>query len=256
MTEKLIQSVERAIDILELFTTSTVQLSVKEISDKLGLSKSTAHGLIKTLEVRGLLEQDPENLKYKLGLKLFMFGNLVSEQMDIRKVAYPFIQTLVNDVKETVHLVVMDGKEAVYVEKVDGPGALRMYSQVGKRAPIHCTGVGKAIFAFLEDHVIDEILETTELVSFTPFTNTQPEEIKKNLQFIREHGYALDDEEIEVGLLCVAAPIFNHLGKAVASISCAGPKNRISNDRLDEIIEKVKAAGREISGKLGYHGIR
>lgn len=254
MTERLIQSVDRAIDVLELFTSNVSELSVKEISEGLHLSKSTVHGLIKTLEFRGYLEQNPVNQKYKLGLRLFELGNLVGSQMDIRKLSSSAIHHLGEQVKETVHLVMLDGKEVIYVEKVEGPGTLRMYSQLGKRAPMHCTGVGKAILAFLGEKRIDEILNATELVGFTPYTLTNPEDIKKELERVRQNGYAIDDQEIELGLKCFAAPIFNHEGKVFASISCAGPNNRIVTERINEIASNVKAAGLEISRKMGYRG--
>ncbi|WP_400162435.1 IclR family transcriptional regulator [Brevibacillus sp. TJ4] len=256
MTERLIQSVDRAIDIIELFTASTPELSVKEISERLHLSKSTVHGLIKTLEYRGLLEQNLENQKYRLGLKLFELGNLVGNQLDIRKLSSTVIHKLVEQVKETVHLTILDKHEVVYVEKLEGPSSLRMYSQIGKRAPMYCTGVGKAILAYLDEQRVDDILRTTEMVSYTPYTITTVEGIKTELQRIRENGYATDDQEIELGLRCFAAPIFNHEGNAVASISCAGPINRIVYTKESEIAGYVKEAAAEISRKLGYRGNR
>ncbi len=252
MSERLIQSVDRAIDVIELFNSTVTELSVKEISDGLQLSKSTVHGLIKTLEHRGFLEQKPENQKYKLGLRLFELGNLVGSQMDIRKLSSSVIHQLVEKVKETVHLVVLDGKEVVYVEKLEGPGSLRMYSQVGKRAPMYCTGVGKAILAYLDEQEVDEILQSTKMEAFTPYTLTTHEAIRAELEQIRRNGYATDDQEIELGLRCFAAPVFNHEGKVVASISCAGPINRIVYEKDSEIAKHVKAAALEISNKLGY----
>ncbi len=252
MTERLIQSIERAADVLELFLISSEELSVKEMSDRLGLSKSTVHGIIKTLEYRGYLKQDPNNLKYKLGLKLFELGNKVSAQFDLSKIARPIIKELVDDLKETVHLVVFERGEVIYVEKIDGPQAIRIYSQVGKKAPIHCTGVGKSILAFQDEEEIERLLSNTELKPYTEFTMTDKEEVKKHLQTIREQGYATDDEEIELGLKCVAAPIFDHYGKAIAAISCAAPKFRMGDERQTEIIRRMKEAAAMISRNMGY----
>jgi IclR family KDG regulon transcriptional repressor len=248
----MIQSVDRALSILELFGENSPELGVKEISTCLSLSKSTIHGLLKTLKVRGYLDQNPENQKYKLGLRIFELGNLVANQLDIKQVAYPVIKKLAEKLNETIHLAVLYGKEVLYVEKFEGPGALRMYSHVGKRAPINCTGVGKAILAFLEEETIQSILTSTDFIEFTTFTMTKPDEILRNLAEIRMKGYAMDDEEIELGLRCIATPIFNHENKVVASISCAGPKFRISNNLLDEMAEKIKSASIEISKKLGW----
>ena len=126
---------------------------------------------------------------------------------------------------------------------------------MGKRAPIHCTGVGKAILAYQDEEEIDRILSTVPLESFTEFTITDKEEIKKQLESIRVTGYSIDDEEIELGLKCVAAPIFNHQRKAIASISCASPKMRLTEERLPMVIEGVKKAAAEISSSLGYKNV-
>jgi DNA-binding IclR family transcriptional regulator len=252
MAERLIQSVERAADVLELFLTTPAELSVKEISQELALSKSTVHGIIKTLEHRGYLEQNPNDLKYRLGMKLFELGIAVENQLDVGKIARPIIESLVAELKETVHLVVLQRDEVIYIEKVEGPQTLRISSQVGKRAPIHCTGVGKAILAFQEDAEIDRILSTTALEPYTEYTLTDKEEIKKQLKTIQQKGFSVDDEEIELGLRCVAAPIFNHQGKAIASVSCAAPTMRLEDEQLSKVIQGIKQAALEISKCMGY----
>ena len=252
MAERLIQSVERAADVLELFLTSSAELSVKEISQELALSKSTVHGIIKTLEHRGYLEQNPNDLKYRLGMKLFELGIAVENQLDVGKIARPIIESLVAELKETVHLVVLQRDEVIYIEKVEGPQTLRISSQVGKRAPIHCTGVGKAILAFQGNTEIDRILSNSPLEPYTEYTLTDKEEIKKQLKTIYQQGFSVDDEEIELGLRCVAAPIFNHQGKAIASVSCAAPTMRLENEQLSKVIQGIKQASSEISKCMGY----
>jgi IclR family transcriptional regulator, KDG regulon repressor len=255
VSERFIQSVERAADILELFLASEPELSVKEISQKLSLSKSTVHGLIKTLEHRGYLQQNPYDLKYKLGLRLFELGHLIGNQLDVAKISYPIIKDLVEKLKETVHLVVRQQDELIYVAKEEGPQTLRIYSNVGKRAPIHCTGVGKAILAYQDETEIDRILSCSELESFTEYTVTDREEIKNQLHLVKETGFSIDDEEIELGLKCVAAPIFDHKGNAIASISCASPKMRLTDERLPVVIAGIKNAALEISKSLGYKDV-
>ncbi|MEH7113080.1 IclR family transcriptional regulator [Neobacillus niacini] len=252
MSERLIQSIERAADVLEVFLTTSPELSVKEISEKLQLSKSTVHGIIKTLEHRGYLEQNPEDLKYKLGIKLFKLGNFVSKHFDIGNIARPIIRDLANELNETVHLVTLQRDEVVYIEKVEGPRALTIYSHIGKRAPVHCTGVGKAILAHLSETEVDKLLSSASLEAFTEYTMTDMNEIKKHLVSVRETGYAVDDEEIELGLKCIAAPIFNHKGNVIASISCAAPKMRLDEEMLPKVIAGIKRAASEISKSLGY----
>lgn len=252
MAERYIQSIERAADVLELFLASNQELSVKEMSEKLGLSKSTIHGIIKTLEYRGYLQQNSDDLKYRLGLKLFELGNKVSNHFDIGKIARPIMKDLVEKLTETVHLVVFERGEVIYIEKLDGPRSLRIYSQVGKRAPIHCTGVGKAILAFQDEEEADRLLEIEKLQSFTEYTMTDIAEIKSHLQIIRGQGYSIDDEEIELGLKCVAAPIFNHQGEVIAAISCAAPKVRLTEEKLAEVINEIKQAALVISTNMGF----
>lgn len=252
MAERLIQSIERAADVLELFLASDQELSVKAISEKVGLSKSTVHGIIKTLEYRGYLQQNPDDLKYKLGMKLFELGNMVINHLDLGKVARPIIKDLVEELMETVHLVIFERGEVIYIEKLDGPRALRIYSQVGKRAPIHCTGVGKAILAFQEEEETERLLSNTVLESFTEYTVTDKEDLKEQLQIVRELGYSIDDEEIELGLKCIAAPIFDHQGKVIAAISCASPKIRLNEEKLAEVIKGIKQAAASISQNMGY----
>lgn len=255
MSERLIQSIERAADVLEIFLTTNSELSVKEISEKVNLSKSTVHGIIKTLEHRGYLQQNPDDLKYRLGIKLFELGNFVGKHLDIRSIARPIIKDLVNELNETVHLVLLNRNEIIYIEKEDGPRTLTMYSHIGKRAPVHCTGVGKAILAYLSDQEVDRLLSIQNLQPFTEFTITDKEAIKNHLQSVRECGYAVDDEEIELGLKCIAAPIFNHQGNVIASISCAAPKIRLDEERLPKVIAGIQKAASEISKALGYKGV-
>ncbi|MCH6267332.1 MULTISPECIES: IclR family transcriptional regulator [Neobacillus] len=255
MSERLIQSIERAADVLEIFLTTNSELSVKEISEKVNLSKSTVHGIIKTLEHRGYLQQNPDDLKYRLGIKLFELGNFVGKHLDIRSIARPIIKDLVNELNETVHLVLLNRNEIIYIEKEDGPRTLTMYSHIGKRAPVHCTGVGKAILAYLSDQEVDRLLSIQNLQPFTEFTMTDKQAIKNHLQSVRECGYAVDDEEIELGLKCIAAPIFNHQGNVIASISCAAPKIRLDEERLPKVIAGIQKAASEISKALGYKGV-
>lgn len=247
-----IQSIQRAINIMELFDLETSELTIKEISEQVNLAKSTVHGLVKSLEFRGFLQQDLTSKKYSLGIRLFQLGNIVNHHMDIRKISNPYIEELSEQVEETVHLVNWNNKEAVYIEKVQGPYNLGMYSQIGKSAPIHCTGVGKVILGFLPDDMVDEVLNSNKLKKFTFNTIIDKVKIKDNLLKIRANGYALDDEEIEVGLRCVAAPVLNYKGEVLGAVSCAGPKHRITDEKINFLIEKVKGTGLNISEKLGY----
>ena len=247
-----IQSVDRALQILECFSSKEKELGVTEISKLLSLHKSTTFGLLATLENRGYIEQNFRNGKYKLGLKLFELGIQVQENMDLGDIAKPYLDELVKENNETVHLVINDKGQAVYIEKVEGTTSMRMYSQLGKRPPMYCTGVGKVILAFMPEQLLDKYLEQEELEKLTPYTITDKECLKKELKQIRTHGFSVDNEEIEIGLKCVAAPIRNHKEEIVGAISIAGPTSRMTLEKIEILSGVIRAAAMEISNKLGY----
>ncbi|KJS20755.1 MAG: IclR family transcriptional regulator [Clostridiaceae bacterium BRH_c20a] len=246
-----IQSVDRALQILEAFSRKNKELGVTEIANNVDLHKSTVFGLLATLEQRGYLEQNRENGKYRLGLKLFELGNLVEEGMDLRGIAAPIISQLVDSYGETVHLVVCDHDEVIYIDKKESTSAIRILSQVGTRLPMYCTGVGKCLLAFLPEDTLKSVINKG-LIPFTPNTITEEDKLRSEVQKIREQGFAFDLEEIETGLKCVAAPIKNHKGQVVAAISLSGPSMRMEIKRMKELILPVKYSALEISRKLGY----
>lgn len=249
-----IQSVDRALQILETFSKENRELGVTEVSNILGLHKSTTFGILATLENKGFVEQNPNTGKYKLGLKLFELGNVVGDGMELRNIAYPFLKELVEKYQETVHLVVHDKGEVVYIDKIDSNSAININSHVGKRNPMYCTGVGKCLLSYLDEEYVEEIL-SNELKSYTPNTITDPERIKDELVKAKVNGYCFDDEEIEMGLRCIAAPIKDHLGQVIAAISVSGPSMRMTDEKLKLLIEPVKKTTLIISRQLGYKGI-
>lgn len=247
-----IQSVDRALEILELFNVCAREMSLSEIARALQLNKSTAFGLVGTLRDRGYLDQNPENAHYRLGIKLFSLGSLVEANLDVREVASPFLKLLSQKYKETVHLCLYVHREIIYIDKVDGPGSMRMYSQLGRTAPFHCTGVGKVILANLDSRTREQILAAAPLKAYTPNTLTTPEALLVELDRIRAQGYGIDEQEIEIGLRCVAAPIFNRKGEVVAAISVAGPASRIEQAAVADISTDVRKISALISERLGY----
>lgn len=250
--DNLIQSVDRAFKILDVFSLKDKELGVTEIANRLGLHKSTAFGLLRTLEHWGCVEQNQSTGKYHLGLKLFEYGNRVKEGLNLRGLSLPFLQDLVERYRETVHLVIHDRGEVIYIEKVEGPSAIRMYSQVGQRAPMHCTGVGKAILAFWSKQEVDNLIRTKGLQPFSPKTITDLQQLHEELSVIRREGYSFDNEEIELGLRCVAAPIMNYNDKVVAAISIAGPSTRMTDEQMQNLIIPVKETALKISQRIGY----
>lgn len=246
-----IQSVDRALQILGVFSSRRRELGVTEIANELNIHKSTVFGLLATLENRGFIQQNKETGKYKLGLKLFELGNLVQEGMDLRTIAAPYIAHLVEKHGETVHLVIHDQGEVIYIDKRDNQSNIRIISRVGSRLPMHCTGVGKCLLAYLPPEEIDNVI-SKGLHPFTPNTITDPERLKNELEKIRINGYSFDMEEIEMGLRCVAAPIRDYSGEVIAAISLSGPSIRMDEKKMEELVNSIKETAEKISQNLGY----
>lgn len=252
--KKEIQSVARAIQIINYIAKNRNSASLTQISRGLSLSKSTIHGLISTLEKYDYVFQDQTTGLYQLGLKLFEMGQVVHDSMDLRAIAYPIIAALSEKYQETVHLAVLSGAEVVYIEKVDSSRSVRIISQIGGRNPTYCTGVGKVLLSTLPDTEVEGLIAQTGMKKMTPYTIDTMDKLKEDLADIRRKGYAYDLEEIELGLRCVAAPVKNHRGTIVAAISLAGPTGRMPGERMAELTKDVVGAGHEISAKLGYRG--
>ncbi|HHV58124.1 MAG TPA: IclR family transcriptional regulator [Firmicutes bacterium] len=249
--ENLVQSVNRALAILEALQAAGEGLGVTEIGTRVGLHKSTVYRLLATLARHGYVEQDPATERYSLGLKLVELGTAVLERLELRDLARPYLKRLMEASQEVAHLVVLQDGEVVYIDKVECPGPVKMYSQLGRRAPAHATAVGKVLLAFLPKAQVDAIL-ARGLPRLTPHTITDPERLRRELRLIRERGYALDNEENELGIRCVAGPIFNHTGQVVAAFSISGLALRLLPAKLEELGGLVRETSREISARLGY----
>ncbi len=247
----VVQSLARALDILDCFSGYQAELGIKDIAQETGLGKSTVYGLVNTLAVHRYLEQDPESKRYRLGIELFKMGMLVHRRMDLGREARPYAQELSGKHKATSHIAALFHNAVIYVDKVDVPGAVILYSQVGRPAPCHSTGVGKAIAAFLPQQLREQLLAATALEAFTENTLTDPADIRREWALIRQRGYAVDNEEVEIGLRCVAAPIFGHEGLPVAGISVSAPVARLPQSGVQQAARDVKHAAAQISLRMG-----
>ncbi len=247
-----VQSVNRALDILEILKDEPQGVGVTELSNQVGVSKSTIHRLLTSLNQKGFVQQDVMNERYTLGLKLIELGEAVSHSLDVREVARLPLNELVNEVDETAHLAILDHNELVYIDKIENDSTIRMYSRIGKRAPVHCTGVGKAIISQISEEDLEQIINEKDLTKFTDYTLTNSQDLKDNLREIRERGYSIDEQEHELGIRCVACPVFDHRGSVVAGISIAGPIYRLEQENIEWYASKVKEAASKISKKLGY----
>lgn len=254
---KFVQSVERVLNIIEVMAGEGAPVTVTELAEKVGLKISTVHRLLTTLSHRGYIDQDPKNNKYRLGMKLLEVGNAVLKISDIRTVARPYLEELVERCNETANLAILDDCDVVYIDQVESKNMIivKMFAQIGNRGPIHCTASGKALMAFLPDERVEEILNTITFEKFTNETITDPQHLKKELERVRQDGYALDWGEREEHVRCIAGPIFNHEGRVIASTSVSGPSTRITTYYMkNELVDIIKDVTTKISSQMGYVG--
>ena len=247
-----IHVIDRAAQILDCFGFDHQELSVSEIGAKTHLHRSTAHRILVALEYNDLIQQNPENGKYRLGIKLFRLGHQAVSHLNLREICRPFLTRIMNETKETVHLAVLDEDQVLYLDKVEGPHALRMPSRVGRRIPTYCTSLGKAMLSCLDDQEVKNIFRSRVLRPYTVNTVKTLDRLLTELRVIRRRGYSVDNEEIEIGLRCVGAPIKDYTGAMVGAISVAAPSARLSTQKIHTAGKLVVATAEEISTKLGY----
>ncbi len=248
-TTKNIQSVERAFSILELFAAGSAEMSLKEIAAGADLNKSTAFGLVNTLASLGYLHQNDSNQKYTLGLKVLSLSNLVKVNSIIIRTVHPHLERLSHKFKETAHCAVESGDSVTYIDKVEAPGSIYINTQIGTKNYMHCTGVGKCMLAYSPEAKQQRIL-SGNLKTMTYNTITNAERLKEELVKIRQRAYATDDEEIEIGLSCIAVPVFAGEGYAAFAISLSGLTQRINGPHRQEMIEQLQQEAAAISREL------
>ncbi|MCS6817435.1 MAG: IclR family transcriptional regulator [Blastocatellia bacterium] len=247
-----VPAVERALTLLEVLAESKRGYTLSELARLLRLPRSSTHCLLLTLERRGYLHRNEQTGRYMFGLKLLGLANKALSRIELRERAAPYLQALMQQTGLTVHLAILDRGEAVLVEKVEPPGLLRLATWIGKRMDIHCTGVGKALLAYLPEEEIERLIRERGLPRHNENTIASPKRLREELARIRAQGYSLDDEEDEVGLRCLGAPIFDHTGRVVASISVAGTIAQITRENMVALAEAVKRTAATISQQLGF----
>ena len=249
-----VQSVYRALKLLEYVCSSDNHrgVSLSELSDYIGLSKPSVYRLLNTLQTFHLVSKEPQTGLYHPGPGLIELAQKGLERFEVRKIAIPYLDELQKKTNETVHLAILDSGEVVYLEKRESKQTIRMYSAVGRRAPAHCTGLGKAILAFLPQEERRRILEEKGLTAYTPRTITSLSEFELECERIRSRGFAFDLGEHEEEIRCVAAPIFDHTGYPIAALSVAIPAFRTNQDQLEELGPEVAKAAQGVSRELGF----
>jgi DNA-binding IclR family transcriptional regulator len=246
-----VQVLDRAIGLLDVLATSPSGLQLAEISNRLGLHKSTVYRLLAVLEQYRLVEKSVSG-KFHLGLKLFELGTQAVAGLDLREQARPHLEKLAFEASETVHLCVLNAGEVVYLEKVEPERSVRLSSSVGRRNPAHCTAVGKAILAHLPESEVDAIIQQRGLQEFTRYTLTTPLALKSELEQVRAVGYARDWEEHEYGVNCLGSVVRDYSSNVVAAISVSGPAFRVNDETLPALSRVVISAAAAISADLGF----
>lgn len=246
-----LSSVRNAARVLKEFAGNR-ELGVTELSRRLGIGKSTAHRLVNTLAAEKLLEQDPDTGAYRLSLTMYELGTSVYRHVDLHEACTPVLDRLRNATEETVQVAVLEGREVVYVERRESPKTLRLFGRIGHRNDAHCTSTGKLLLAFLAPDELDILLKGWRLEAKTPHTITKVTELRRVLEATRSRGWAENVNEAEVGVASVAAPIRNGMGEVVASVSIAGPVQRLGGSALRRFAGPCIEAGLAISRRLGY----
>ena len=246
--KNLIQSVSRAIAILQCFHDNR-ELSLFEISTLLGLHKSTTSGIVNTLKAENFLEQDSTHGKYKLGLEVFRLA--MNSRLEFGELCEPHLETLSRLTGETINLGVYDGfSNIVYVSKKESIHSLKISTPLGSRLPMYCTAIGKAMLSVMEEQRASELIRLMDMKPLTDNTITDVQTLLDELDRIRQHGVAYDLEELELGLVCVAVPVYYQFGKPAGAISVSGPSLRMDEERRAYIGSKLREVSTAINNEL------
>ncbi|GAC1362780.1 MAG: IclR family transcriptional regulator [Herpetosiphon sp.] len=246
-----ITAVERALDILQYLAQHRTEHGVRALALKLEMSPSSAFRLLATLEQRGFVKQNTVTGRYAIGVRAVQLGISALGSLDLTSIAPPHLRTLVHDTGESAFLAVRDAAEIVYLLKEEGTHSIRTTAMLGSRRPLHCTGLGKSFLAEMPSTEAEALLRRVGMTAYTHQTITNLATLQQELAVIRQRGFAVDNEEVEQGLLCVAAPIRDYRGETIAAISMAGPVVRM-RPYEDDYGRRIVATAFEISTALGY----
>jgi len=249
-----ITALQRGLRLLHLFSQYARGLTAKQVAGLSRLPVSTVHRFLANLVTAGFLSCDGDGT-YHLGIACFAIGQAAVGQLDIRRLSLPYLRELNQQTRETIHLTVRHEMSAIYVEKLDSPEPLRIHSRIGAAVPLYCTAVGKVMLAYLPEDEQDRILPDLGLKRLTANTVGNLQELKTELYRVRKNGYACDLEEHEMHIRCIAAPIWDHTGAVLSSVSVTAPVVRMPVTRLRQLAPLIQTAGLQISRELGYQPI-
>lgn len=248
----IVQSVDRSLGLLELLAQYPNGISIAELSKASDLHKSTVHRLLNTLLYKGFVKQNPHDNTYKLSLKLFELGSSIVNHNSLRDIASPYLKELRNATGEVVHLVIPEAPYIVYIDKFDSKETIRMHSSIGKRSPMYCTSVGRAILSTYSDQKIKSIWDRSPVEKLTSHTITEFEPFLAMINEVRKNGFAEDNEENELQVRCFGAAIKNYKGEAVGAISISTPIIRLDEARIEQFKALIIEYSKIISRELGF----
>jgi DNA-binding IclR family transcriptional regulator len=234
-------SVERALLILEALDSSRRGLNISELSRRLHIPKSSTHVMVHILERMGYVQKRPGALHYSLGLKAYALGHGMTKNLSVSEVALPHMRVLVDQLRLSAHLAVPDGDQGVYIQKVEAPGLIKIDTYVGRRMDLHCTAVGKVILAFGPADLLERLLAKQVYIRYTRNTITSPKQLQREIARVRKLGYAVDDEEEELAVRCVAVPV-HHAGRFIAGLSVPGTTTQIPLGEVEGIARRLRQA--------------
>ena len=246
------KSLHKALDIIDAVS-KLGSAGIREISSKTGFPPATTHRIASTLVKRRFFNQDPVTKNYSLSLRFLELGTKVQQQFDLPSIARPHLQKLMSETGESANLAIGDDDSVVYLDQVQNDNSmLKIFTRLGTRVPLYSTGVGKMLLSRWSETELDAYLKRTQLTPYTPYTLVSRTQILKELDRISTRGFAVDNQEMEEGVRCVAALVFDHRQQVTAAVSISGAAMRITPDRIENFGEKVKKCALDISQDLGF----
>ncbi|MDH3710855.1 MAG: IclR family transcriptional regulator [Cyclobacteriaceae bacterium] len=246
-------TITKAFHLLDHFTSLKPEWGVRELAQQLGSNKSTIYRQMSTLAELKVLQQDPLSGKYRLGLKLFELGSRVELHGALVNCAHKHLEKVAKEITETVHLGILQPQGVLIVDKIESPKGLKLSSTVGHYTPVHCTALGKVLLAFSQVAILNAYLESTKIQAYTEKTLINTTMIRHQLSTIAQCGYAIDREELEDGLICVAVPVFNVQDQVVAALSASGPATRFREEAIEEYVQILRLGANYIKSEIGNY---
>lgn len=247
---QILTSVVKALEVLDLFTIEEHELSLTEISRRMGQHKSSVYRVLRTLEAAGMLQRDENTGRYRLGLKIVDLAGRVLGKYDLRTTAAPFMEELAQKTGEIIHLSILEGKDIVYLEKKGAGQVLTVATKIGGKYPAYASAMGKLLLAHLPKEKLEAVISEIDLSPLTSSTITDKSRLARELKKIRKQGYSQDNEEAFPGIRCIAAPVRDQQERVVAAISATVPIQRLKNERIPELAEEIMEAAAKISNEV------